>query len=364
MQRTPRKTAGNKHKEILEALKGDHGPSSNTQTFTFSSPATIPDWPDAVQNNPSLQDPDMYFPLIMDQHLLPEVLCSVPVTRHTKSSVTEQRNTKSEITKLEAQCEQLNLELAKVRLERKQSDLTKALAVEPKEVIQPNPGSGTQLKKAKQITDFLFLTSLDSIEDEGHMVDIGGGSLIQIDRKKTHLSQVTLEQWGFVSLGIFNELIRTGELSPLDIKGYVYYTQSIFRLAANHIWHRVLLYDKEYRDLQAKEGLKLGEPQKDLRDFHLVPKSNSLKMCTVSAMSKAGQYQKVMKNPGLKSTLRRKGPFLPEGREICRKFNSGSCEFQRCRMVHNCAICFSRDHKAFEHNAKNEVKKPQQNSTA
>jgi hypothetical protein len=87
-------------------------------------------------------------------------------------------------------------------------------------------------------------------------------------------------------------------------------------------------------------------------------------MRTVSAMSKAGQYQKVMENPGLKSTLRRKSPFLPDGREICRKFNSGSCEFQRCRMVHNCAICFSRDHKAVEHNAKNEVKKPQQNSTA
>jgi hypothetical protein len=237
-------------------------------------------------------------------------------------------------------------------------------AVEPKEVIQPNPGSGTQLKKAKQITDFLFLTSLDSIEDEGHIVDIGGGSRIHIDREKTPLSQVTLEQWGFAILGIFNELIRTGELSPLDIKGYVYYTQSIFRLAANHSWHSVLLYDKEYRDLQAKEGLKLGEPQKDLRDFHLVPKSNSLTMRTVSAMSKAGQYQKVMENPGLKSTLRRKGPFLPNGREICRKFNSGSCEFQRRRMAHNCAICFSRDHKAVEHNAKNEVKKPQQNSTA
>ena len=46
------------------------------------------------------------------------------------------------------------------------------------------------------------------------MVDIGGGSRIQIDRKKTHLSQVTLEQWGFASLGIFSELIRTGELYP------------------------------------------------------------------------------------------------------------------------------------------------------
>lgn len=112
------------------------------------------------------------------------------------------------------------------------------------------------------------------------------------------------------------------------------------------------MYDKEYRDLQAKEGLKWGEPQKDLRDFHLVPKSNSLTMRTVSAMSKAGQYQMVMENPGSKSTLRRRDPCLPDGRKICRKFNSGSCEFQRCRMAHNCAICFSRDHKAVEHNAK------------
>lgn len=194
----PRKTAGNEYKEILEALKGDHEPSSNTKTLTFSSPATTPE---AVQNNPPLQDPSMSFPPIIDQHLLQEAPRSAPVTRHTKSSVTEQRNINLEITKFEAQCEQLNLELAKVRLEKKQSDLTKALAVElhavePKYVIQPNPGPGTctQLKKAKQITDFLFLTSIDSIEDEGHIVDIGGGARIQIDRNKKNLSQFTLKQ--------------------------------------------------------------------------------------------------------------------------------------------------------------------------
>jgi uncharacterized protein Veg len=33
MQRTPRKTAGNKNKEILEALKGDHGRKKNKKRY-------------------------------------------------------------------------------------------------------------------------------------------------------------------------------------------------------------------------------------------------------------------------------------------------------------------------------------------
>lgn len=369
MQQTPRITGGNKYHEILQALKGDHEHiSDQNQTPALDSSPSVTN-PGAAQNSPLSQDPDLSFATIMDQRLLLEAPRSAPATKTTKSSVTEQRHIKSEISKLEAQCEQLNLELAKVRLEKKQSDLTKALALElqavqPKDTSQLNPGSGTQIKKAKQITDFLFLTSLDSIEEEGHIVDIGGGARIQIDRKKTPLSQVTLEQWGFASLGIFNELVRTGELSSLEIKGYINYTQSIFRLAANHIWHSVLLYDKEYRDLQAKEGFKWGEPQKDLRDFHLVPRNNNLTMRTLSAMSKTSHSQNVMENSGSKFSQRRRGPFLPDGREICRKFNSGSCDLQKCRMAHNCAICYSRDHKAVEHNAKNEGKKPQQNPTS
>ena len=38
---------------------------------------------------------------------------------------------------------------------------------------------------------------------------------------------------------------------------------------------------------------------------------------------------------------RRKGPFQPDGREICRSFNYNSCFRVDCRMMHNCAICFS-----------------------
>ncbi|CAG2200147.1 unnamed protein product [Mytilus edulis] len=362
MQRTPRSNAGNRYKDVLRSLTGGSDRTMNKQTLTFSSPllATA----EEAHVSPMLHDPSP--PPISDQrvHVRRETPLSVKPSRHPKSTTSIQ----SEIEQLEAQCEHLNLELRKAKLEKEQSNLTKALVVElqalPSKEAEQTPISGIQIKKAKQITDYLFLTSLDSIEEEGHIVEIGGGARIQIDRKKTPLSHVTLEQWGFASLGILTELIRTDELSPLETKGYLSYTQSIFRLVANHIWHSVLLYDKEYRDLQAKEGFKWGDPQKDLRDFHLVPKNNSLTMRTLSAMNKSSPSENLKENPGSKQNSRKRGPFMPDGREICRKFNSGTCEFQRCRMAHNCAICYSRDHKAVEHNSKNEVRKPQTNSTA
>ncbi|CAG2238388.1 unnamed protein product [Mytilus edulis] len=299
MQRTPRSNAGNRYKDVLRSLTGGSDRTMNKQTLTFSSPllATA----EEAHVSPMLHDPSP--PPISDQrvHVRRETPLSVKPSRHPKSTTSIQ----SEIEQLEAQCEHLNLELRKAKLEKEQSNLTKALVVE--------------------------LQALPSKEAE-----------------QTPIS----------------ELIRTDELSPLETKGYLSYTQSIFRLVANHIWHSVLLYDKEYRDLQAKEGFKWGDPQKDLRDFHLVPKNNSLTMRTLSAMNKSSPSENLKENPGSKQNSRKRGPFMPDGREICRKFNSGTCEFQRCRMAHNCAICYSRDHKAVEHNSKNEVRKPQTNSTA
>ena len=116
--------------------------------------------------------------------------------------------------------------------------------------------------------------------------------------------------------------------------------------------------------MQVKEGFKWGEPQKDLRDFHLVPKNNSLTMRTLNSMGKSPTPTGSAKEHlGLKPQTRKRGPFMPDGCEICRKFNSGACDYQKCRMSHNCAICYSRDHKAIDHNAKKDLNPtPQQNS--
>jgi hypothetical protein len=49
----------------------------------------------------------------------------------------------------------------------------------------------------------------------------------------------------------------------------------IFRLASKYVWYSVLLYDKEYRDMQADEKFEWGTYRQDLRDFQLVSKRDN-----------------------------------------------------------------------------------------
>lgn len=377
MLKTPRANAGNRYKDVLSAVTG------RKHANTPASPVQV----DKQYLHALLQDPEDDYADIFTPHLThsdtnsqnvgfskkvrsaPAHVVSPDTQPNHEATASNKRAIHAEIDNLKAQCDDLELQLAKAKLEKRQSKLVKALSdlsveLQPGNDAGPAEGpSGTisksVVKKSKQIVDFLFLSSLDSIEEEGQVIEIGGGAKLHLDKKKTPLSQVTMEQWGYASLNIMKELLRCGELSQQDILGYVGYTQCIFRLASNHVWHSVLLYDKEYRDMQAIEGFKWGEDQKNLRDFHLVPKSNSSTMKALNIMAKTpNMNNENVKPQSFKKVAR--GPFMPDGREICRKFNSGNCDFQNCRMAHNCAICFSR-HKAVEH-PKKEIPKNRQNS--
>ena len=52
---------------------------------------------------------------------------------------------------------------------------------------------------------------------------------------------------------------------------------------------------------------------------------------------------------------RPKGPFLPDGREICRSFNYNPCFRVDCRMMH---ICFSSALSALNGNSGHSQPKP------
>ncbi|CAG2198118.1 unnamed protein product [Mytilus edulis] len=88
-----------------------------------------------------------------------------------------------------------------------------------------------------------------------------------------------------------------------------------------------------------QEKFTWGTYRQDLRDFQLVSKRENP---TTRAMNDA------TKPHGKQSANndRRRGPFLPDGREICRNFNNNSCYRQDCRMMHHCAICMSSSHSA------------------
>jgi hypothetical protein len=49
----------------------------------------------------------------------------------------------------------------------------------------------------------------------------------------------------------------------------------IFSPLLKYVWYSVLLYDKEYRDMQADEKFEWGTYRQDLRDFQLVSKRDN-----------------------------------------------------------------------------------------
>jgi hypothetical protein len=161
----------------------------------------------------------------------------------------------------------------------------------------------------------------------------------------SHLNHLECHLWRLlVALGPFKLSI----MSKLFTCLFPFF--DIFRLASKCVWYSVLLYDKEYRDMQADEKFECGTYRQDLRDFQLVSKRDNP---TARAINEASGATKARGKLSVNND-RRRGPFLPDGWEICRSFNSNSCYRQDCKMMHHCAICMSSTHSALSshgHNA-------------
>ncbi|CAC5390912.1 unnamed protein product [Mytilus coruscus] len=139
-------------------------------------------------------------------------------------------------------------------------------------------------------------------------ITLAGDMEFRVGKKKT-LDKISMEEWVFANIRILQELLKRN--AAINVNTYLNYTADIFRLASKYVWYSVLLYDKEYRDKQAEEKFTWGTYRQDLRDFQLVSK---LENPTTRAMNDA------TKPNGKQSANndRRRGPFSPDGREICR----------------------------------------------
>lgn len=155
---------------------------------------------------------------------------------------------------------------------------------------------------------------------------------------------VTIEQWSYASLQILFEMIPDGTCSLKQSLDYVRYTQSVFRLATKYMWQSVLLYDREYRENQLKYSYPWNTPCAQLREFNLIPKRDNSTTQIVSHMGKV-QVEKPVHQPTSSTPNKRGGgPFLPNGREICRRFHQDNCVRPDCRLAHNCNICYGTNH--------------------
>ena len=211
--------------------------------------------------------------------------------------------------------------------------------------------------KSLQIVNYVWPEPIPQYQT----ISLAGDIEFRVGKKKT-LDKITIEEWGFANMRIMQELLKQNILA--NVNAYINYTADIFRLASKYVWYSVLLYDKEYRDMQADEKFEWGTYRQDLRDFQLVSKRDNP---TARAINEASGATKARGKLGVNND-RRRGPFLPDGREICRSFNNNSCYRQDCKMMHHCAICMSSTHSALSghgHNvATQAIAKPAKNMYA
>lgn len=322
MRRSTRKTAGNKLESIISSLKGTEGTSQ--QEMATGGDDRSEGMPDHDPRPPS------------------------GLSRATSIS--------REIRDLQAKNAALEYELERLHLDRaigmNRGDPT-SLYDDHIQHNQPGPVPQRPGKtlKSRKIVDFVWPNPMDYL-DSKHYIDIGNGNQIYTSdpSKKLSLGKVTVEQYGYASIEILHDMQRTGEITQAEVPKYLSYVQSIFRLAANNLWVSVLLYDMEYRDRQAKENFEWGSFIPNLREFHLVQRPDS---STARAISEIQSSVGSVNSPKDHSQFSRrgKGPFLPNGKTICRRFNSGECYGSNCRLAHHCAICYSKNHNASQHSS-------------
>lgn len=171
------------------------------------------------------------------------------------------------------------------------------------------------------------------------------------DSKKVSIDKVTLPQWVEANTHIMDRLVKQG----VDARAYMNYTVMISQLATKYQWQSVLLYDREYRKMQANNGFVWGEDISHVRDLLLVPKQvgpPKKKDFKSDAKPWLGKEQKPAQGQkqGGKSGQQYKRDIAAEGRrKICRGFNAGNCTFENCLFRHFCTKCGSMDHGERDH---------------
>ena len=166
-----------------------------------------------------------------------------------------------------------------------------------------------------------------------------GKVILETGPKRPALHKVTLGQWNCANARILDTLILEGAININSIPDYLAYTQKINRLHERFEWETVLLYDREYRQLQATVGMRWGVDVRHLSDVHLREK-----VYTPSQ----GQTRRDRQAKATGGRQRANATDPKTGQEICLNFNRGQCYHKDCKFVHICTQCFE-SHAASTH---------------
>ena len=184
------------------------------------------------------------------------------------------------------------------------------------------------------VTDFVpgFLVEKERLTLPGS----DGKVIFETGPKRPALHKITLAQWNCANARIQDTVILEGSLNINSISDYLAYTQKVNRMQERFEWETVLLFDREYRQLQASVGMRWGVDVRHLSDIHLREK--------VAGLSQ-GQSRRDRQNKG---KAKNNAVDPKSGKELCLNFNRGQCLYNNCKFVHVCSQCFEK-HTATSH---------------
>jgi hypothetical protein len=175
--------------------------------------------------------------------------------------------------------------------------------------------------KHLDITDFV---SRGMVSQEEDVIAQGGGAKIVIKSgpSKPKLDSVTPTQWVAANARIMAELLSTGALPLADVYQYLAYTCKVGDLAERFEWRSVLLYDREYRTIQANYKFPWATDTPHLGTVLLKEKPPPAKL----ANPRTNNFRPGRKVGGITN------------KEPCRLYNRGQCTYERCRYAHVCLV--------------------------
>jgi hypothetical protein len=84
---------------------------------------------------------------------------------------------------------------------------------------------------------------------------------------------LSIDEWGAANCRLLNFLLASGKLLRSDIEYYLAYTAQIYDFASKYSWSSILLFDQQYREIQAHNNFPWGTFAPQLELQLLQPKS-------------------------------------------------------------------------------------------
>lgn len=173
------------------------------------------------------------------------------------------------------------------------------------------------------ITDFVPQFSAGESDVEQSLGQADQTQLIlKSGAKRIKLEHVNQAMYMAASSRILANLLQTGKLSHANVPHYLAYQVKIGMLAQRYLWTSVLLYDREYRRMQAAFNFPWGSDSQHLAQVHLIDKGHSRQV-------------------GRKNSSEKK--------QTCKLYNHSTCTYgENCKFTHLCSIC-SKNHPQSQH---------------